>query len=73
MPTTTKYIECYSNGNDAEYEFITDLANKLETSEAHIVLIMRNLAIEHLLKRDENGVVIPCTEDEWYERFRREM
>ena len=63
-----QYIECYTQ----EYDFICDLADKLETSEAHVILMLRNMAIDKIFY-DKNGNFTPLTEDEELEKWREEM
>lgn len=63
-----QHIECYIH----EYDFICDLADKLDTSEAHVILMLRNIAT-HKIYSDKDGNFTPLTDDEALEKWREEM
>ena len=46
MSRGVDYIEAY----DEEIEMITDIAEELDTSEAHVILMMRNMAIDKIME-----------------------
>lgn len=61
------YIEAY----DEEIEMITDIAEQLDTSEAHVILMMRNMAIEKIMEGWDGE--IPMPNNEWYRRWEQQM
>ena len=61
------YIDCY----DEEIEMINDIADHLDTSCAHVILMMRNMAIEKIMEGYDGK--IPMPDDEWYKRWREQM
>ena len=60
------YIEAY----DEEIEMITDIAEQLDTSEAHVILMMRNMAIDKIWE-GYNGTEM--SKEEWYKRWEAQM
>lgn len=67
MSRGVDYIEAY----DEEIEMITDIAEELDTSEAHVILMMRNMAIDKIMEGWDGE--IPMPNDEWYRRWKEQM